>query len=252
MGMTEKLPHLKVVASETSSDATATTTVDATRIAADENQEAPQSDPDPLAFDPGKFSRIVIPMALRKEMSQAKPPRLGPEFFLDTVPPNRALTAPAATEETETVVAVAKRRPLVAVVVLCLFGALFVLALALFRSIFGASELPTAQTRTSTGAAEISAVPARIEPSATTAALAPPPPPISSAAQLATSDELDQPPRVPARVHAKAPAISKPGHPALTSTPQDTPAPPVTAAEPTTPTAVPSTPAPARTSWFHK
>ena len=149
MGMTERTIELKAAASEATSDPTVT---DTTRVDPEENPETPP--PDPLAFHPGKFSRIEFSDEVRQKMLQTKLPRLGPECFLDTVPPNQALEAPAPAAEVDPVPAIAKPhpaeveptpvivkpRPQVGVVIVCLLGAVLLLGLAIVRSWRGGPE----------------------------------------------------------------------------------------------------------------
>lgn len=251
--MTEKQPELKsiIIAEETVSDRTL---VDLPSPRADESQEPPPSDPDPLAFDPGKFSRIVIPMELRKEMAQAKPPRLGPEFFQDTQPPNKGLQAPVGPPVEDAITEAPKRRAPLVIVALCLFGAVFVLALALFR--FVLSKRQVTPTPTPTSATELPPPPARTEPSIAVAPTVPTvltPSTVSSAAvpPAPPKGEPNQPPPVATPSHPKSAGVSKPSHSASATEPPNTSPPPATTASPT-PTAGSTTPAPARTSWFHK
>ena len=142
--MTERPSELKRVSSNAATDPTATETE---RMYPQE-REPPASDPDPLAFDPGKFSRIEFSYEERQRMLQVKLPRLAPECFLDTIPPQTPLAAPAPSAapeppstiaephsaEAESISVVAKRRRPVGVIVVCLLGALLLLVLAMVRS----------------------------------------------------------------------------------------------------------------------
>lgn len=250
--MTEKQPELKsiIIADEAVSDRTL---VDLQSPRAGEGEEPPPSDPDPLAFDPGKFSRIVIPMELRKEMAQAKPPRLGPEFFQDTQPPNKGLQAPVRPPDEELITERPKRRAPLVIVALCLFGALFVLALVLFR--FVLSKPQVTPTSTPTSATELPPPPARAEPSMAIAPMVPstltPSTVPSAPVPLAQpKSEPNQPPSA-ATSHPKSAGTSKPSRSGSMTEPPNTSPPAVTPASPT-PAAGSTTPAPARTSWFHK
>ncbi|HVU01232.1 MAG TPA: hypothetical protein VHE30_05755 [Polyangiaceae bacterium] len=57
----------------------------------DANAEQPPGDAS-AEFDPYKFQSMSVSPTLRKELSAAKLERLGPEYFQDTVPPNRPLS----------------------------------------------------------------------------------------------------------------------------------------------------------------
>ncbi|MEO7038073.1 MAG: hypothetical protein ABI548_29160 [Polyangiaceae bacterium] len=264
--MTEKQPQLKTayVPEETAGDRTV---VDAANARADELLEIPSSDPQPPAFNPYKFSRIEVSPELRKEMSQAKPPRLAPEILQDTVPPNRPLAVANGSPDAEVAIPlVTRRRPATAIVVVCLFGVVFILALAIIRSLLGRPEPALAPKQTPTAATETPPAPPQIVAQATSLPVAPTLPIAKPDPEvLATSHEpvgsapsAAQIPRTKgaterANTAHSSPdraAPSKPTPPALA----DTPSVVVTQTVPT-PTATPnapSTPAPARSSWFHK
>lgn len=261
MGMTERTTEIKPVLSDaTTVDTTVTDTV---RINLDENHETPASDPEPVAFDPGKFSRIEFSPEERRKMRQVKLPRLAPEFFLDTQPPNKGLQAPPPPAEADPVPLVAKQRPKVAVVLVCLFGALFVLALALFRFLLNKPESTPMQTPSVASATEIPSVSAQIVASATSAPTMPLPPALTSPPALTNTpaqpappaSELESPRQVTTSPHAKTSASSKPLHSALaspssasTSTSASTsPNPPA----PTAPMTAPSSTAPLQPTWFN-
>jgi hypothetical protein len=56
----------------------------------------PLIDSDESAFDPFKSQHMTVSPELRKELSETKLPRLDPQFFHDTLPPNRALGSPVS------------------------------------------------------------------------------------------------------------------------------------------------------------
>jgi len=235
--MTEKQPELKSArrtAAETASDRTV---VD-TQTYEDGPSESTPPDSEP-EFSPGKFSRIEIPLELRKEMLQAKLPRLAPEFFQDTVPPNQSLEAPppASDEPAQE----AKRRPPVALVVVCLTGAIFVLALALFRSFLGRPEPAPAPTTVSEApaapipvAAPLTAVSTMPTPavSQTPELIAHAPQPISQTAAPVAPKVETEPPHPAASARPKSAVTSKAEHVAssLPSTPSVPSPPPSTTA----------------------
>jgi hypothetical protein len=253
--MTEKHPELKsrVVTDDTTIDRTM---VDIASARADESAATPPSDPEPPAFDPGKFSRIEFSPEERKQMMQVKLPRLAQEFFQDTQPPNKGLQAPPPPEDEEPIAVIPKRRQTPAVVVvLFLFAALFVLALAIFRVFSGRSETPPTQTAAPVTANATDTATARVRsdlppsPTEVSSAL----PVISSlpAAPTPSKTEDDRPPHVTATIHSKTPPTSKSTHSGLAPTPVDS-WPPTVAPTASMPTAAPPSPAPARTSWFHQ
>ena len=267
--MTEKQPQLKTayVPEETAGDRTV---VDAANARADELLETPSSDPQPPAFNPYKFSRIEVSPELRKEMSQAKPPRLAPEILQDTVPPNRPLAVANSSPDADVAIPlVTRRRPASAIVVVCLFGAIFVLALAIIRSLLGRPEPGLAPKQTTTAAAtETPPAPPQIVAPATSLPVAPTLPIAKPDPEvLATSREPVGGPAPTAQIprtksatehvntaHSSTdrPAPSKPAPPALAETPSVVVAPTAPVPPPTATPNAPSTPAPARSSWFHK
>src|SRR5450755_4066311 len=63
-------------------------------VSAHTEAERTKSDSEPPAFNPYAFSTVTVPPDLRLEMLQAKLPRLDPEYFEDTIPPNQVFEAP--------------------------------------------------------------------------------------------------------------------------------------------------------------
>lgn len=245
MGMAERITQPKASTSDAPRDPTVTDTA-----RAEENREAPPSDADPLAFDPGKFSLIEISYEQRQKMLQTKLPRLGPEAFLDTVPPTKGLQAPAApaaptasaapttlSRDSQPIPMLAKRRPPVGVVIVCLLGALLLLALAIGRSshrdaepkpaVLGPSETLTTPTPVvAAPSVPIAPTPtiAEANPEITSAPLATAP---SRPAQTAPTKSTAKP-QVSVR-SSTAPAASKSTPPVLTA--------PAVTAPPSEPTA---------------
>jgi hypothetical protein len=257
--MTEKQPQLKTAKTpeEIASDKTV---VDAAKARAEAVPETPSSEQP--GFNPYKFSRIVVSPELRQEMSRAKLPRLAPEILQDTVPPNRPFTVAGGSPDAELVIPlVAKRRPATAVVVVCLLGLIFVLALAIVPSLRGRPEQGLTPTHTPTTAIATPARPLQIIasaaslPEAPTLPIAKPNPEV-----LATSHELVSAPASTTQI-SRTKSAAEHGNSTHSSPDRTAPsklAPPALAATPPVvetppPTATPNVPIPpARSSWFHK
>jgi hypothetical protein len=250
MAMTEKTPELKTAPFDRVGDSTV---VDTPRLDREEDHETPPSDPDPLAFNPDKFSRIEISYEMQQKMAQTKLPRLGQEYFLDTVPPNQGLQAPAPPAEGERIPAsganaaevIAKPRPAVGVVIVCLLGAVLLVVLAIARSwnrepepkavMPSPSETPTASTPV------VASPPPEV--------VVPPPPAVSAgpaehAVQSRPTKGTTTGHRIPAHPSQDPLPVSKPTPPAQ----PDVAAAPTASVAPT-PTSPPHA-APVQSAWF--
>ena len=269
MGMTERPSEPKPAPSDAASDPT---TADTTLLYT-QAKDPRAFDAEPRAFDPGKFSEIVISPAMRQEMLKAKPPRLGPEFFRDTMPPHRPLAAPAGVagavplpaiakpdaEEAEPIPGLAKPRAPTRLVIVCLLGVALLLVLAIVRWSSSDPEpmratdpevLPTA-----IGSAEHTPL-APMPPSAEAASkpsdpAAAPAPPVQTPVQKNTSEHKSSERPPPDRSTASKPPRSSasPEVPPIPSVATAPASPPLSA----TPSSAPppsSTPSPVQSNWF--
>jgi hypothetical protein len=98
-------------------------------------------------FDPYKFQHLTVSPTLRQELSAAKLPRLDPEFFQDTLPPNHVMASsagPPGSENVEFEPLVVPLRRRTWIVVALLFG---VGAGVWFAVASGTATDPTAPVR---------------------------------------------------------------------------------------------------------
>jgi hypothetical protein len=224
-------------------------------------------------FDPYKFSKVTVPVELRRQMVQAQLPRLEAEFFHDTLPPNhRALQSgepPPESPRPESFEDLPPRRRPIKLVLACLLGALSLLMLGLFKSGFWASSngspasAAVAPPSPSPGVAVVPTLPTSTLSAALTASAArtadrpAPPAPMNSATGSVSKGRL-------APVEKSAPRVSgalgstlpKPANGNRYDAPEPlttTPAPSSVGAVaiPANPSpAAPLAPKPVQTSWF--
>jgi len=221
--MTEKNPVPKLTPAQEPPSPDDTTTVDGAPISDSENPER-NPDSEPRVINPYAYSVLTVPPNLRQEMLRAKLPRLAPEFFLDTVPPNQALEAPPPPSDKAVASAptAVRRRPPVGVVIACLLGAGLLLALAIVHSVGQTTDQPAPAPKPAQPAAPLAPTVAHAAPAVIAQTSSAPPATMQGDAKaIVKADPAPAPSSAPAKIKV----ISKSPHPALTSPPPSSAAP---------------------------
>jgi hypothetical protein len=243
--MTNKRAPLELV--QGSDDAVANEHPSAGQIPSAKEASPTKRDSERPAFDPFAFAVLTVPPNLRREMLQGELPRLEPEYFQDTIPPNLPLEAPSSDHGSVRETGPApvsptlptRRHPPVAVVVACLLAAAALLLFASVTSVKRAREAAPSSSQ------------ANSPPVASTPASAPAV--VSAVPVVEKADE--QPPTpsaLPSSKASSAPEAVPPTHPAH---PVDQGAPHAASSKPSHPAPQPApvtatTAAPAQTSWI--
>jgi len=247
--MTEKQSPLEI-ASTAEQTTTESPRTDGPTVNPRQKLEAANSTPERLAFDSSEFSRIELSPELKEAISYGRLARLELEGVEQTpanraftpaaraailardssgaaAPPNGPLSLPDAAPEADPAPMIAKPKAWPGVLIACLLGALPIIALVLVRWQGNGAE----DSATPTEVIETRAAPTQIIDVSAPASTVPKP-----ASTAAEPEVVDAPlePRVAPAAAAQVARLK------LSSPPISRPSP------------APSSPAPVRSSWFHR